>query len=218
MTQTVGERLRDHVAAAKGWSLAQLASELGVSYETVRKWVTGDNAPNRNRTNQIAELLGKTPEWVLFGTVEDASPEVEPAGQLKPRLHVPVVGEVKGGENGFLDELQYPVGHGEGFVEFPTSDPNAYAVRVRGESMHPRYRAGEFVVIEPSIEPQEGDDVIVTCVNGRKMLKELSRMRDGEVELRSVNNGFAPITLQADEVDSIQLVAGRVRRGAMKRG
>lgn len=51
----------------KGWTLAQFADQLGVSYETVRKWVVGTTAPNRNRIKRICELLPVSPEWVMFG-------------------------------------------------------------------------------------------------------------------------------------------------------
>lgn len=137
--------------------------------------------------------------------------------EIKRIAQLPLVGEVKAGPDGYLEELQYPVGHGEGTVEYPTSDPNAYALRVRGDSMHPRYRAGEFVIVEPSIEPQEGDDVVVLCVNTRKMLKQLNWRRGDEVQLTSINNGYAPITLQRKEITSIQLVAGRARRDALRK-
>ncbi len=129
---------------------------------------------------------------------------------------IPVVGEVKGGDDGYLEELEYPVGHGEGFVLYPTNDPNAYAVRVRGDSMHPRYRAGEFVIVEPNIEPQEGDDVVVACTNGKKMLKQLNWRRDGEIQLLSINNGYGPLTVYEHEIQTIQLVAGRARRNALQ--
>lgn len=142
---------------------------------------------------------------------------IEAGPTLKISREVPVVGEVKGGDDGYLTELDYPVGHGEGVVDYPTSDPCAFALRVRGDSMHPRYRAGEFVVVEPGVEPQPGDDVVVALHDGRKLLKELNWARDGEVQLLSINNHFGPLTLSLTEVLRIQLVAGRVRRGAIRR-
>lgn len=144
------------------------------------------------------------------------SSEVGGRLQLKAIKRIPVIGDVKGGHDGFLEELEHPVGFGDGYVEYPTADPNAYAVRVRGDSMHPRYRAGEFVIVEPNIEAQEGDDVVVVCANGRKMLKQLNWRRDGEIQLLSVNDGYAPKTMSSSEVMSIQLVAGRVRRSGLK--
>ena len=144
-----------------------------------------------------------------------AKSNLEAGPLLRPSKSVPVVGEVKGGDDGYLDELQYPVGHGDGTVDYPTADPNAYALRVRGDSMHPRYRAGEYIVVEPNIEAQPGDDVVVALMDGRKLLKELNWQRDGEVQLLSVNNHFGPLTLLDTEIHTIQLVAGRVRRSAV---
>ena len=39
--------------------------------------------------------------------------------------------------------------------------PNAYAVRVYGTSMEPRYRAGETVWLNPQLPVRAGDDVVV---------------------------------------------------------
>lgn len=147
----------------------------------------------------------------------DEQSNVEDAPVLKEHRLVPVVGEVKGGDDGFLEELQYPVGHGEGSVEYPTADRSAYALRVRGDSMHPRYRAGEFIVVTPSIEAQPSDDVVVALKDGRKLLKVLNWVQDGEIQLLSINNHFGPLTLQLSDVDFVHLVDGRVRRSAFHR-
>lgn len=152
------------------------------------------------------------------GSVNLVDPSnVDPAPDLKPMRAVPVVGEVKGGEDGYLEELEYPVGHGEGTIEWPTSDPHAYSLRVRGDSMFPRYRAGEFVVVEPSIEAPLGEDVVVCLNDGRKILKVLNWIRDGEVQLLSINNGFAPLTIADSEIRSIHYAAGRAPRSAIKK-
>jgi phage repressor protein C with HTH and peptisase S24 domain len=124
------------------------------------------------------------------------------------------VGEVRAGADGYLEELQYPVGNGEGYVEYWTRDEAAYALRVRGDSMHPRYRAGEFVVVTPSGEPRLGGDVVVACHDGRKMLKQLNWMRDGEIQLLSVNGDYTPLTLMLSDILAIHNVAGSVPRDA----
>ena len=165
-------------------------------------WIATGEGRKKSDNTFVAEVL---------------SSEVGDPVALKGMKLLPVVGEVKGGDDGYLEEFQYPVGHGEGFIEYPTADPNAYALRVRGDSMHPRYRAGEFAVVEPGITWQEGDDVVVCFLNGKKMLKQLNWSRDGEVQLLSINNGYAPLTIPISEIESIQLVAGRARRSALKK-
>lgn len=159
---------------------------------------------------QEAARLGLIPG---IGAEHDVSDPIP----VRQAVYVPLVGEVMGGSDGYLDEFGYPVGSGEGSVEYPTKDENAYALRVRGDSMHPRYRAGEFVIIEPNIEPQEGDDVVVICANGQKMLKQLNWRRGDEVQFLSINNGYGPMTLKKTEITRIQLVAGRARSSALRK-
>ena len=200
----------------------------GISKARISQMAGAAQPFGEDAARRLANELGLVAEWFNLNlptpkehrggaSVHDViTSDVGGPIELKGMRRLPVVGEVKGGDDGYLDEYQYPVGHGDGYIEFPTTDPNAYALRVRGDSMHPRYRAGEFVVIEPNIEPQEGDDVIVICHNGKKMLKQLNWRRDGEIQFLSVNNGYGPLTIPAREIESIQLVAGRARRNALK--
>ena len=73
-----------------------------------------------------------------------------------------------------------------------------------------RARAREFIVVTPSIEAQQGNDVVVRLKDGRKLLKQLNWARDGEVQLLSINNGYAPMTIPVTDIDSIHRVAGGV--------
>lgn len=144
--------------------------------------------------------------------------EIETTAPLTTSRIVPLVGEVKGGADGFLDETQYPVGHGEGYIEFSTRDPHAYALRVRGDSMHPRYMAGEFVIVEPSRAPQPGEDVIVGMNDGRKMIKRLNWIRDDEAQLVSVNDGYQPLTVLLADIEFMHYAPGRATRSCLRKG
>lgn len=220
---TYGDRFREGLAQP-GKDRVGAARAMGVSVQAVGAIVNGKTKSATAENNvAAAAYLGCSATWLASGKGQPnwgaaTASNVDNAPDLKPLRRIPVVGEVKGGEHGYLEEHQYPVGQGDGYIDYPSGDPNAYALRVRGDSMHPRYRAGEFVVIEPSIEPQDGDDVVVTCRDGRKMLKQLNWRRDGELQLLSINNGYMPITLALEEVETVQLVAGRARKSALQRG
>lgn len=104
-------------------------------------------------------------------------------------------------------------------ARFQRSNRNtSYALRVRGNSMRPRYRAGELVIVEPALAALPGDDVVVCMHDGRRMLKELCRIDDDEVQLLSINNGRIPLTLRRDQIESIQLVSGRARANTQPAG
>ncbi len=221
MVATYWERLKPEMDA-QGMGISQLASKLGVSYQAVGK-VKDGGAFGTTNNFKVAKLFNLNPVWLSTGTgpkyLEGSALErsnVAEAPALAASRRLPVVGHVKGGVDGFLEEMQYAVGHGEGFVEYWTRDPEAYALRVRGDSMSPRYRSGEFIVVTPSIEAQPGTDVVVKLRDGRKLLKHLNWKRGDEVQLISVNDGFPPTTVALDEIESVQRVAGGVPSDAFQ--
>jgi len=182
----------------------------------VRQMLAGDKAITEKTVAKIEKFIPAISGWFSQGA-SAAFSNVEPGPDLKTFRAVPNVGEVKGGPDGYFEELQYPTGHGDGVIDYPTTDRNAYALRVRGDSMHPRYRAGEYIVVEPNIEPQPGEDVVVICRDGRKLLKTLGWTRDGSVSLLSINNGHAPVTLDLEEVERMHTVAGVVPARALRK-
>ncbi len=197
-----------------------VAKYLNVGAAVVTNWKK--RGVSKDGQLEVNAKTGINPNWLATGEGEmlpshegRVDGNVEDAPALRKSKGVPVIGEVQGGDDGYLDELQYPVGHGEGFVEYWCRDNSAYALRVRGESMHPRYRHGEFIVVTPAIEALPGRDVVVQLRDGRKMLKQLNWIRGGEVQLLSINNHFGPLTFSLSEVASIQRVAGSVGSDAL---
>lgn len=124
---------------------------------------------------------------------------------------IPVVGSAQLGDNGHFVELEYPVGHGDGWVDVASRDPNAYALRCRGDSMKPRIQSGEFVVVEPNTEVSPGDEVLVKATDGRVMIKKYLYRREGRVHLVSVNEAHPSIALEEREVAAMHYVGAIVK-------
>lgn len=134
--------------------------------------------------------------------------------QLRQGRDIPVVGEAQGGPDGYISINDYPAGHGEGWITLYSADPGAYGLKVRGDSMRPRIKSGEHIVVEPGMEAQPGDDVVVKFLDGSAVVKELLWIRDGEVCLGSINNGIPPITRGLDIIMSIHRVSAIIPRGS----
>lgn len=113
------------------------------------------------------------------------------------------------GPEGDYTEISTATGHGDGHVEVYTKDSNAYALRVRGDSMAPAIKDGWVVVIEPNGMIAPGEYVLVSLTDGRKMVKELLFQRSDAVAVISVN-GDKRITLDPKEIEFIQPVAAIV--------
>lgn len=120
---------------------------------------------------------------------------------------VPVVGKAMLGVNGYFDAMDYPPGHGDGYIDISSEDLNAYGLKVVGSSMHPRIKNGEFVLIEPNHPYQPGDEVLVKTTDGRSMVKEFIYHRDGQFRFDSINDGYPPVFLDDDIIEKIHYVA-----------
>ena len=121
---------------------------------------------------------------------------------------VPVVGSAKLGSDGYFEALDFPVGHGDGYLNIYSDDPNAYGLRVMGDSMHPRIKNGEYVLIEPNKVFVTGDEVMVQTFDGRSMIKEFIYLRDGVYRFDSVNQDHSPLHLDHETVSKVHLVGG----------
>lgn len=200
----------------RGIKKSAFAKLVGVSAPTVTDWESGDiKMLDGVKLVSVCKVLDIQAKWLLDNIGEmDASTNVDDAPSLRPFRDVPVVGTVQAGKDGFFDSLYMPVGHGDGAITYPAKDKYSYAVRVKGDSMRPRIKAGEFIVVEPSHEPQPGDDVVVVLKDGQRMVKELLYQRDGEITLGSINNGHGNITVSLEDVDKIHYVAAIIPRGA----
>ena len=125
---------------------------------------------------------------------------------------VPVVSTAQLGDNGYWTELEYPKGHGDGFVLFATTDINAYALRCTGDSMKPRIQNGEFVVVEPNTEAQPGDEVLVRSKDGRVMVKILLYQREDRIHLISINEAHPPQSIPTNEVEIMHPISAIVKK------
>lgn len=216
------------VMAEQHVDVAGLADVLGIETAVVRSWLE-PNAPKLglHHAVKLQEAFSYSPKWLingqgdpkLNGAIESELDEPSLAFDVVPIppnsfRKIPVRGMAQLGDNGHFVDIEYPVGHGDGYVLFPTKDPDAYALRCNGESMRPRVKHNEFVVVEPNTQIQNGDEVLAKSMDGRVMVKELAYVRDGIVHLSSVNERHGMVRIPQDQIERLHFVAGIVKRSA----
>jgi len=181
--------------------LVLLASALGVTLADMANSEAQQMLPTQIKGHAIREDSGKWPKG------ETAAGETLQVGTAKDGA-VPVVGQAKLGVDGYFEAIDFPVGYGDGYLMIHSDDPNAYGLKVLGDSMHPRIKNGEYVLIEPNKVFCAGDEVMVKTVNGQAMIKEFIYQRDGMYRFDSVNQAHAPIHLPEEAIEKIHLVGG----------
>lgn len=59
------------------------------------------------------------------------------------------------------------------------NDPRAYGVTVRGDSMMPRFKPGDVLVVSPNIAAADGDEVYVQLLSGERLIKVARKVVGG---------------------------------------
>lgn len=220
------------------WTLEELSKASGVPVGTISAIETRDSV----RSKYAGKLATGFGVDVLILTDHEISPDYElptaiiratPSNQAQTATNVianaddagtprhfrrtPVVGTAKMGDGGYYEALDYPTGQGDGWVDSYSPDPNAYALRVKGDSMHPAIRHGSFVVVEPNGRCVPGEFVAIVLRDGRKMVKELVIEREQEIVIESVN-GNQRQTLERSEIEKMHPIAAVVAASRWRQG
>lgn len=206
--------------ADAGMSAAEIAREMGESPQAVHGWLKTGRV-KKQKLAAFARATGAELDYLISGerasatVVHDSASAAADYGGLRD---VPLIGHAIASpdEDGYFDDMGFPPGAGEAFIPWPTRDSGAYALRVRGDSMQPRIRPGEVIVVEPGSAVNPGDDVVVRLKSGRKMVKQLLLRRGSDITLGSINQAHKQTTISLEEIESIHFVAGIVPRGNEK--
>ena len=132
----------------------------------------------------------------------DTEPDGLPlaAGRL-----VPVINKIAAGYPSDFDDLDYPVGIADDYVRCPDlHDPQAFAVRVVGDSMEPKFFEGNIVVFSPAAEVHNGDDCFVRLATPYETtFKRAFFEPENKVRLQPRNENYSPIIIDGERINGL---------------
>jgi phage repressor protein C with HTH and peptisase S24 domain len=183
------ERIRA-LREALGLSQSELARRVGVTPQAIQQLEDGKVRDPRYIV-ALAEILHVPP-----ATLGMAAPGSPPAGsyriQHEPlgRKDLPVYASAQGGPDGSMVFSYDPIE----WRERPSileNVPDAFAMYVVNDSMEPRYRQGDLLLVHPRRPVRPGNDVLCVRVSENRehlaMIKQLVRMNTKEIVLLQFN-------------------------------
>ncbi len=110
---------------------------------------------------------------------------------------IPLINKVSAGYPTDFTDLGYPVGVAEDYVYAPgVADEKAFAVVVCGDSMEPRFREGDVLVVSPEAPVQTGNDCFVKTTSDHTSTIKRVYFEDADrVRLQPLNPGYPSQTL-----------------------
>lgn len=192
-------------------SVTELARRLQINQPTLHRLVSGEvKDPKYTTLKQIGDYFRVSPIDLAEKNLQDQGDKDDSvATYISLRFSkVPVLGNTQLGLGGLWSDTQYTVGSSDGFIYWPTKDEDAYALKCVGDSMIPRIKEGEFVIVEPNHGYNPGDEILVVTLDGEVMVKTFLFERDGLIHLLSVNEDHPPIRVSCNKVEKMHYVAG----------
>lgn len=166
MRSEFGQRLlqaRKHAQMTQ----VQAAKAVGMSQGTYAELEKTGNGSSF--TVSLAKAYGVNPEWLATGSGEMLPSNVEQGPDIKGS--VPLISWVQAGYGmGAVDNLQ--PGEGERVETTYKVRRHTYALRVKGDSMEPKFPEGCIVIVEPEDNPTHGKFVIVRRNGDEPTLKQ----------------------------------------------
>lgn len=178
---------KDAISLAGFRSQASFASEVDLDGPKLTNVLKGIRRLQADEIEKFAEILKRSPAEIkrALGMSERSAEKMPISGYVgaADRVVLFIDGDC-------TDELE--------MVEVPFFNYPGLLLRVRGESMLPRYTPGEIIGIQPPDAPDGWDnflgrDVVARLGDGQTVIKSLAEGPNGTFALFSVNPSVKPL-------------------------
>ena len=121
---------------------------------------------------------------------------------------VPLINRVSAGYPKDFTDLSYPAKVADEYIGCPdVRDADAFATRVSGDSMMPKYRDGDIVIFSPAKSPRNGDDCFVRFEDGQTTFKRAFFENDDAgtpvIRLQPRNERYRPQVVPSEKVTGL---------------
>lgn len=201
-----------------GLTQDQLAERAGTGRSQIVKLERGERRLTIDWMLRLAGPLGCDPKDLLpsepappaAASRADAAPAalpwaLGPGGQ--PARDLPVCGAARGGANALFVDQGQPLEHVFRPAQL-TGVANAFAVYAVGDSMEPKFQAGDLLFINPNLPPVRGCFVVVELGDHEAYVKQFLRQSDHELWLKEFTPEPREFPVETARVKAIYRVVG----------
>ena len=184
-----------------GYSQQKLAEKIGVSRSTIAMWETGGSQPDNEALVKLSSVLDVSIDYLLGQT---PNPVVKPASTA---VRINVYGSVPAGIP--VEAIEDIVDWEEIPSSMTTGGQEYIGLRVRGDSMYPKYMDGDTVIIHLQPDCESGQDAVVYINGYDATLKKVIKKQDCII-LQPLNPAYEPRVCSYNDEDEPVKILGIV--------
>lgn len=196
--QVLSERLKLR-RTRLGLTQQALAKLTGFSLSAIGNWESCQNMPSPTKLGVLAQKLGVTIDYLLGheeGPPQTPAPGAEQPAKIEIR-QVPIVSWAQAGDLVAYSDLDAAWHE---FTATTCRDEDCFAVTIAGDSMEPKYSAGDIAILMPNVEPRNGCLVVCKLRNEGVFFKLFHQSTDSShFRLSSYNTVYPVMDCKKDD-------------------
>lgn len=198
----IGNNIR-RARELKGLTQDELAKRMGYkSRSTIARIENGDNDVSQSKLKKFAEILDVSIDFLLDDGKDKASASC-PKG-----VRIPVLGNVAAG---IPITAVTDVEDWEEIPEKLASSGTYFALRIKGQSMEPRIKDGDVVIVRQQSDVDTGDVAIVLVNGDEATVKEVKKLDTGIMLIGWNTAVYSPRFYSAKDIKSLPVrIIGKV--------
>ena len=183
---------------AKGLTQSEVAHAIGLTQNGYSYWENGKTKIDKDQLLKLAGLFDVSVDYLLGNT---ASPSAH-------GIKIPVLGDVAAG---------IPIEAVENIVDYEEIDAalastgEFFGLRIKGDSMEPRIREGDVVIVRKQSTADTGDTAVVLVNGDSATVKRIKKEPDGDLWLIPNNPAYDTRHYTPEEIQNLPVsVIGKV--------
>lgn len=176
-------------------TLENVGEVVGVRKSTVMKWESGAiESMRQDKIALLAKALKVSPLWIMG---------LEESNEYTNSINIPVYGSIPAGVP--LESIEEIQGEVDIPLDWLKGDKEYIALKVKGDSMYPKYLEGDTVILLLQQDCESGQDA-ACYVNGYDATLKTVIKTNNHLELKPINPNYPPKTYEEGEVTILGVV------------
>ena len=185
-----GEKLKQ-IRLSKSLTQEDVAKKAGISVSLVSQIEADNRKITQTSFDKILEVLDVDPGSFFSNNIIK-----EP--QTRYGKQIPVISWVHAGHFTECSD-RWPAGisgEGEPVNSIKKTSPNTFGLRIVGDSMEPRYMAGDVIIVDPAIQCDNNCPCVIKLNN--EVTFKMFFENDTQIKLVSLNEKYPDIIIRKD--------------------
>lgn len=203
---TLGKKIK-HLRTSHHLRQVELANYLHISNTTLSQYENGIRIPSDEIKIKIANYFKVSVDYLLG----NSSAGLEEDSPASTGTIINVYGSVPAGIP--IEAIEDIVDTEEIPSNWSKGDKQYFGLRVKGDSMYPKYMDGDTIIVRKQPDCENGQDCVVYVNGYDATLKRVVFLEEGGIQLKPLNPSYAPRTYYPDD-DPVQIagVVVEIRR------